>query len=189
MLFTSVNAGTASLYTGKSNVNLTPMKLSYLLVGGLLIALLAVMPAQAFTAKTLTITLSPNGDAQANMQYDLSFMEQAAIFLHAANPSTTLQNGLQDNLNRPVSVVNADMSSAEVDISSFASISQTGGAETLTTPAFSFANAQKAIQNQWYASLISANFAPQTTIITFPDGYQATFYNQIDIPSVSHTLP
>jgi len=62
------------------------MKPSYLILGCILIVLLAVMPAQAFTAKTLTITLNSNGDAEAVMQYDLSFVEQAAIFVHATNP-------------------------------------------------------------------------------------------------------
>jgi hypothetical protein len=164
------------------------MKLSYLLIGCILVVLLAVMPAQAFTAKTLTITLNGNGDAQADMQYDLSFVEQAAIFFHAANPSAELQNALQDNLNRPVTVVSADMSSAEVIIPSFATVVQSGGATTITTPAFSFANAQQAVRNEWYGSLISADFAPQTTTITFPDGYQASFDDQISIPAVSHTI-
>ena len=58
----------------------------------------------------------------------------------------------------------------------------------MTTPAFSFAAAQKAIKNEWYAPLISADFAPQTTIITFPDGYQSSFADQISIPSVSHQI-
>ncbi len=164
------------------------MKLSYLLLGCILIVLLAVIPAQAFTAKTLTITLNGNGDAQADMQYDLSFMEQAAIYLHAANPSTVLQNALQENLNRPVTVVSADMSSANVIISSFGTVTQSGNATTVTTPAFSFADAQQAIQNEWYAPFISANFAPQTTTIVFPDGYQTSFNSQISIPSVSHTI-
>ena len=44
------------------------MKFSYLLIGCILIVFLAVMPAQAFTAKTLTVTLNGNGDAQADMQ-------------------------------------------------------------------------------------------------------------------------
>ncbi|HVP96352.1 hypothetical protein [Methanoregula sp.] len=164
------------------------MKRSYLILGGILIVLLAVMPAQAFTAKTLTVTLNGNGDAQADMQYDLSFVEQAAIFLHAANPSATLQNALSENLGRPVTVVSADMSSADVIIPSFASVVQSGGSTIMTTPAFSFANAQQEVRNEWYGSLISANFAPQTTTITFPDGYQAGFNNQISIPSLTHTL-
>jgi len=164
------------------------MKRSYLILGGILIVLLAVMPAQAFTAKTLTVTLNGNGDAQADMQYDLSFMEQAAIFLHAANPSATLQSALSANIGRPVTVVSADMSSAMVTIPSFASVTQAGNSTTLTTPAFSFSAAQQAVKNEWYGSLISADFAPRTTTITFPDGYQTTYNSQISIPSVSHTI-
>ena len=164
------------------------MKPSYLILGCILIVLLAVMPAQAFTAKTLTITLNSNGDAEVVMQYDLSFVEQAAIFVHATNPGADLQNALEANLNRPVTVVRADTSSADVIISSFATVTPSGNATTVTTPSFSFANAQQDIQNQWYASLISADFAPQTTTITFPDGYQATYYNQISIPPVTHTF-
>ena len=164
------------------------MKRSYLILGGLLIVLLAVMPAQAFTAKTLTVTLNGNGDAQADMQYDLSFMEQAAIFFHAANPSAALQSALSENLGRQVTVNSADMSSADVTIPSFASVTQSGGTTTMTTPDFSFANAQQEVKNEWYGFLISANFAPETTTIIFPDGYQTTFNNQISIPSVSHTI-
>ncbi|MGA2162350.1 MAG: hypothetical protein ABSG28_09200 [Methanoregula sp.] len=164
------------------------MKLSYLLMGCILVVFLAVMPAQALTAKTLTVTLNGNGDAQADMQYDLSFVEQTAIFFHAANPASALQNALQENFNQPITVVSADSSSAEVIIPSFATVAQSGGTTMMTTPAFSFANAQETIKNQWYAPLISADFAPQTTTITFPDGYQATFNNQISIPSVSHQM-
>jgi len=164
------------------------MKFRYLFLGGLLIVCLAVMPAQALTAKMLTVTLNEYGDAQADMHYDLSFVEQAAIFLHAANPASALQTALQENLNRPVVVISADSSAAEVIIPGFATVAQSDGATTMTTPPFSFANAQAAIKNQWYAPLISADFAPQTTTITFPDGYTATYNDQISIPSVSHTV-
>jgi len=164
------------------------MKRSYLILGGILIVLLVVMPAQAFTAKTLTVTINGNGDARADMQYDLSFMEQAAIFLHAANPSATLQSALSENLGRPVTVVSADMSSADVIIPSFAGVTQAGGRTTMTTPAFSFANAQQEVRSEWYGSLIPADFAPRATTITFPDGYQASFNSQISIPAVTHTL-
>jgi len=164
------------------------MKFGYLAIGFLCVVCLAVMPAQAFTAKTLTISLDQNGNAQADMQYDLSFAEQAAIFFHAADPATLLQNALQENLNRPVTVGKADMSSADVTIGSFADVTTNAGTTTMTTPSFSFAAAQKAIKNEWYAPLISADFAPQTTTITFPDGYQSSFADQISIPSVSHQI-
>lgn len=164
------------------------MKYRYLLIVGLCVVCLAVMPAQAFTAKTLTITLDGNGNAQADMQYELSFTEQAAIFFHAADPATALQSALQENLNGQVTVQKADMSSADVVIDSFATLSASNGTTTMTTPAFSFASAQAAVKNQWYAPLISADFAPQATTITFPDGYKATYFEQINIPSVSHQL-
>ena len=164
------------------------MKLSYLILGGILIIALAVMPAQAFTANTLTVTLNGNGDAQAVMQYSLSPWEEAAIYFHVADPASTLQNALSENLGRQVTVVSADMSLADVIIPSFASVTQSGGTTTMTTPGFSFANAQQEVENEWYGALISADFAPQTTTIIFPDGYQATYYNQISIPSVSHTI-
>jgi hypothetical protein len=164
------------------------MKFSYLLLGSLCILFFAVMPAQAFTAKTLTITLNGNGDAQVDMQYDLTFVEQAAIFFHVANPASELQNALQENLNEPVTVVRADSSSAEVIISSFAQVTQSGGITTMATPAFSFAHAEEVMKQYWFAPLISPDLTPQMTTITFPDGYQATFNDQISIPSVSHTV-
>ncbi|MFZ1898076.1 hypothetical protein [Methanoregula sp.] len=164
------------------------MKFSYLLLGSLCILFFAVMPAQAFTAKTLTITLNGNGDAQVDMQYDLTFVEQAAIFFHVANPASELQNALQENLNEPVTVVRADSSSAEVIISSFAQVTQSGGITTMATPAFSFAHAEEVMKQYWFAPLISPDLTPQVTTITFPDGYQATFNDLISIPSVSHTV-
>ncbi len=164
------------------------MKFSYLLLGSLCILFFAVMPAQAFTAKTLTITLNGNGDAQVDMQYDLTFVEQAAIFFHVANPASELQNALQENLNEPVTVVQADDSSAEVIISSFAQVTQSGGITTMATPAFSFAHAEEVMKQYWFAPLISPDLTPQVTTITFPDGYQATFNDLISIPSVSHTV-
>ena len=80
---------------------------------------------------------------QVDMQDDLTFVEQAAIFFHVANPASELQNALQENLNEPVMVVQADDSSAEVIISSFAQVTQSGGITTMTTPAFSFARAER----------------------------------------------
>ena len=164
------------------------MKFSYLLLGSLCILFFAVMPAQAFTAKTLTITLNGNGDAQVDMQYDLTFVEQAAIFFHVANPASELQNALQENLNEPVTVVRADSSSAEVIISSFAQVTQSAGIATMTTPAFSFSRAEEVMKQYWFAPLISPDLTPQMTTITFPDGYQSTFNDLISIPSVSHTV-
>ena len=169
-------------------MNLTFMKGTYLLIGCICILALAVMPAQALTAKALTINLDQSGNAQVDFQYDLSFTEQIAVFANVANPSAELKNALENNLNRQVTVVKADSSSADVIIPSFATISQSNGTETMTTPGFSFVNAQNEIKQYWWSSLVSVDLSPEVTTITFPDGYQAMYNNQISIPSVSHQI-
>jgi hypothetical protein len=58
----------------------------------------------------------------------------------------------------------------------------------MTTPQISFARAQEILQRYWFAPLISADFAPRVTTITFPDGYQATFNDVLSIPAVSHEI-
>jgi|SRR5208337_71660 len=165
------------------------MKSTYLIIGCLCILAMAVMPAQALTAKALTINLDTSGNAQVDFQYQLTFAEQAAIFFNVANPSDELRNALENNLNEQVTVVKADSSSADVMIPSFAAVSQSNGTETITTPAFSFVNAQNQIQQSWWAGINSVNMAPQVMTITFPDGYQAMYYNQISFPSVAHQMP
>jgi hypothetical protein len=146
------------------------------------------MPAQALTAKALTVNLDTAGNAQIDFRYDLTFAERAAIFFNIANPADQLENALESNLNEPVTVTRADSSSADVTIPAFASVSQAGGAETITTPAFSFVNAQNKIQQQWWAGINAVNMAPGVTTITFPDGYQAVYYDQISFPSVTHRI-
>ncbi|WP_292426179.1 hypothetical protein [Methanoregula sp.] len=164
------------------------MKSIYFIVGCICLLAFAVMPAQAFTAKALTINLDTNGNAQVDFQYDLSFTEQIAVFANIASPANELKAGLENNLHREVTVVKADSSSAEVIIPSFASVSQSNGTETITTPAFSFANAENAIRQYWWAPLVSVDLSPDVTTISFPDGYQARFLNQISFISLSHQI-
>ena len=118
----------------------------------------------------------------------LSFTEQIAVFANIANPASELKTALEDNLNRQVTVVNADSSSADVIIPSFATINQANGKETMTSPAFSFGNVQNVIKQYWWSPLVSVNMSPEVTTITFPDGYQTIYYNQINFPSVSHQV-
>ena len=159
-----------------------------LLIGCLCLMAFAVMPAQAFTAKTLTITLSPNGDAKASLQYDLSWAEQAAVFFRIANPTTELENGLENELGKPVTVTSVTSGSADVLIPSFAYVSQSGDSGSLVTPSFSFANVQAAVNKYWFAKFISPNFTPQMTTIVFPDGFTVRYYSKTTIPTVAHRL-
>lgn len=164
------------------------MKKFYLIIACLCVFAFTVLPAQAFTANSLTITLGENGDARADMQYSLSFIEQAAVFAHIADPSAQLEGALRDNFNKPVTVIHADSSSAEVIIPSFATIAASPGQTTMTNPSLSFARAEGIVKQYWFAPLISADFSPTVTTIIFPDGYQVTYNDLLTIPSTSHQM-
>jgi len=159
-----------------------------LVIGCLCLLAFAAMPASAFTAKTLTITISQNGDAEAAMQYELSWTEQIAVFFRLADPAGQLKSGLENELGRPVSVTSFTSSSADVTIPKFAYVSRSGSAVSLVTPAFTFAKVQEAVNKYWFARFISPNFTPQTTTLLFPDGYRATYHSQTNIPTVAHRL-
>jgi hypothetical protein len=146
------------------------------------------MPAQAFTAKSLTVTLAPNGDAVIDMQYDLSFLEQSAVFFRMADPAAELKKAFDSNTNQQVTVNRVTSSSANIAVPSFALRTQKDGATTLTTPGISFERAQAILKTYWFAPLISADLSPTVTTIIFPDGYKASFSDALSLPSVSHTL-
>nr|WP_321351946.1 hypothetical protein [uncultured Methanoregula sp.] len=164
------------------------MKRVYLIIGCLCLLAFSVMPAQAFTAKTLNVALAPNGDAQITMQYDLNFLEQSAVFFRMADPATELKKAFDSNTNRQVTVNSVTSSSADFIVPSYAQVIQGNGTTTMTSPEISFARAQEVLKKYWFAPLISANFAPQVTTITFPDGYQETFANSLTMPSITHTM-
>jgi hypothetical protein len=164
------------------------MKNIYFLVGCLCVFAFSVMPASAFTAKDLTITLSQNGDAQVHMQYDLAWPEQVAVFFRIADPAAELRNGLENELHKPVTVLGVTSSSADVIIPSFAYVSRSGDSSALVTPAFTFSHVQEAVNRYWFAKLVSPNFTPQVTTLIFPDGFRASFKNRSAIPTVAHRL-
>jgi len=70
----------------------------------------------------------------------------------------------------------------------FASKEEHDGAVIRTTPALSFVEAEKVLNQYWFARFISPDFSPEVTTVRFPDGYQKTFSNQISIPAIIHTI-
>jgi hypothetical protein len=162
------------------------MKKIILVIAGLILLACAVMPASAFTMNSLSITIAGNGDARVDMSYDLTFVEQTAVFFRIADPAAELKSAFDTGSTHPVTVTQATSSSAEVIIPSFASVTTTGGTTTITTPSLSFERAQEVLESYWFAPLVSPDFAPAVTTITFPDGYSVTYYGQISIPAVTH---
>jgi hypothetical protein len=165
------------------------MKRAIVLFGILIILFwFAACPAQAFTAKNLGITVQENTDAVITFSYELSWFENIAVFLQITNPGTELQKALESSYGKPVVVTKADGSESRFMIQGFASKQERDGIVTMNTPALSFVEAEKILNQYWFAPLINPDFSPAVTRVSFPDGYAEEFYNQISIPVIQHPL-
>jgi len=164
------------------------MKKICILIGGLCLLACAVLPVQAFTVTSLTMTLAPDGDAHVDIHYDLTLFEEGAVFFRITDPAAELKKAFDSNSKHPVTVSQATGSSAKILIPSFASITTDGDTTTMATPSLSFEKAQRVLDQYWFAPLISPDFSPDVTTIIFPDNYSTRFYNILVIPSVPHQL-
>jgi hypothetical protein len=138
--------------------------------------------------KSLTITLAQNGNADIDMQYDLSLFEQTAVFFKIADPAAELKIAFEGHSDEPVMVTKATRSSSSVIVPSFASVTHENGKTRMESPSVSFERAEKILNAYWFAPLISPDFSPSITTIIFPDGYRKIWYDKISIPSVSHQI-
>jgi len=165
------------------------MKRYVLLAAGLIfMALLLVCPAQAFTAKSLDISVQDNTDAVITFEYELSWFENMAIFVRIGDPGTELKKALESNFNKPVQITEADAGRSQFFVKGFATRQVKDGVTTLNTPALSFSDAETVLKQYWFAPLVSPDFSPDGTRVSFPDGYTQTFSNQDQIPGISHIL-
>jgi len=153
-----------------------------------LVGCCAVSPVHAFTAKTLDITVQENTDAVITFSYELSWFENFAVFLQIANPGTELKGALESSYGKPVVVIKADGGESRFMVQGFASKQEQDGIVTMKTPALSFVEAEKILNQYWFAPFISPDFSPAVTRVNFPDDYTEEFYNQISIPAIRHTL-
>jgi len=150
--------------------------------------LLILCPVQAFTAKSLVIEVNDTSDAIITFDYELSWLENVAVFVRIADPGTELKKALESNFQMPVQVLEAGPGRSQFYVRGFASEKIRDGTVTLTTPALSFREAENVMKQYWFAPLINPDFSPDVTRIVFPDGYEETFSNQDRIPGVSHSL-
>jgi len=164
------------------------MKKILCLIIGFSLVVLAVMPVQAFTMKSLSITLDQSGNADMDLQYDLSFFEQSAVFFKIANPAGELQSAFNTGSAEPVTVTGATSSSAQIHAPSFADVTTANGKTTMTTPPVNFERAQQVLNNYWFAPLVDPDFSPALTTITFPDGHKELFDDRLTIPSVTRRI-
>jgi hypothetical protein len=164
------------------------MKYLPVLLGITLLLVCVLPPAAAFQAKTLSITVNENGDAQVDFTYQLNWLEQAAVFTKMVDPGQQLKKAIEDNFRATVNVNSVSNDETNLQVNSFASVKKTPSGVTYTTPQLSFKNAETVVRQYWFAPLISPDFSPDTTQVIFPDGYTQEYSDEIAIPSITHTV-
>jgi len=149
------------------------------------IAVLIVVPALAFTADSLDITLNKNGDATAVFRFTLEGLIENAI------PQSVLEEQLVKGLgssSEPPELVSMDRSSATLVMKKFANTYDVPTGTDYQTASMDFKKAEIALKNSAVSSVISADFSPATATVTFPDGYSRSFSNADSLPSLTHTV-
>lgn len=162
------------------------------MLGGILSLLLIgviVMPAGAFTAEKLTIDVEEDGDATVTFDYSLTWLENIAVFLKIADPNEEFRKALEKYSGSEVESVAVSDQSASFRAEKFARVSRVDNATVYTTPALHLEEAEKALNDYWFAPLVQADFSPAVTEITFADGRNETLRDVAEIPSFTHQVP
>ena len=144
-----------------------------------------VIPAHAFTANSLDITISENGDAIATFRFTLEgFIENA---IPQSMLEEELTKGLTTSSDPPV-LQSMDRSSAVLLMKKFADTSDVPTGKEYRTATMDFKKAEIALQNSGLGDAVTADFSPATVSLTFPDAYKRQFSNVDVLPAVFHTV-
>ena len=165
------------------------MRHTVLLVSLVVIGLALVCPVQAFSSKSLVIDVKDSMDAVITFDYELSWIERVAVFVRIGDPGTELKKALESNFNAPVQVMEAGAGRSQFYVQGFASEKVQDGNVTIATPALSFREAEKVLNQYWFAPLVNADFSPEVTRLVFPDGHEETFYNKDYIRPIRYSMP
>ncbi|WP_298669767.1 hypothetical protein [uncultured Methanofollis sp.] len=162
------------------------------MIGGILTLLLfgaIVMPAGAFTAEKLTIDIEEDGAAIVTFDYSLTWLENIAVFLKIADPNVEFGKALEKYSGSEVESVAVSDRSASFRAETFARVSSVDNATIYATPALHLEEAEKALNDYWFAPLVQADFSPAVTEVTFADGKNETLRDVAEIPSFTHQIP
>lgn len=144
-----------------------------------------VIPAHAFTADSLDIIVDKNGDAIATFRFTLEG------FIENSIPQSILEEELKKGLTTssdPPELKSMDKSSAVLFLKKFADTGDVPTGTEYRTNTMDFKKAELALQNSDLGSMVSADFSPETVVLTFPDSYQREFSNVDVLPAVFHTV-
>jgi len=166
------------------------MKYRYLFLVALLVLALISMPATAFTAKKVVITINNDGDANINFNYQLTWME-SFVYSFIPNKEQIVQSALEGNFpSKEVDSIQVSRTSTDLIVRDFAKVTTSGGTTTFKTPTVSFTMAQDLLNNYpRIARAITPDFSPEETIVKFPgSGDTYTYINVDGIPQITYTI-
>jgi len=162
------------------------MKYQYFIIIALLLLALNTVPASAFTAKNLDITIRDNGDANIDFQYQLTWAERfSAKFV--PNKEGIITSALGKKFPKmQVNDISVSDTNTVLTVKKFASVSTLGGTTKYKTPAVSFIRAREIMQNvPVISSRFTPDFSPEVTTVKFPGGQKYTYYDATGIPSIA----
>lgn len=161
------------------------MKKWRLLLVSFSIAVLMTVPAAAFTANSLEITVGQDGDAIAVFSFTLEGLVENAI------PQSVLEDQLLKGLStssEPPELISMDRSSATIRMKKFADTFDVPTGTEYRTASMNFKKAEIALQESALSSVITADFSPTSIKVTFPDKYERTFASSDVLPSITHII-
>ncbi|MEN6342160.1 MAG: hypothetical protein ABFC89_06320 [Methanospirillum sp.] len=161
------------------------MRIHLLLIAALLAAFTAV-PAGAFEARSLDVTVDPSGAADVVMTYQLNWVERFIVYPAIPAPEYALEAALGALSGRKVRVGEAGPDGATFTVPKFATITHGRDGTVYATPAVDFTAFDRALHRYWFASLVSPDFSPDAITLTFPDGYRERFDGRAGLPAVTH---
>lgn len=144
-----------------------------------------IVPAHAFTADSLDIMVSENGDAVATFRFTLEGIIENAI------PQSVLEEKLVAGLStssEPPELKSMDRSSAVLLLKKFADTTDVPTGTSYLTATMDFKKAEIALENSGLGGAISADFSPEKITVTFPDSYKREYSNADVLPAISHIV-
>ncbi|MCX6692366.1 MAG: hypothetical protein NTW33_10070, partial [Methanoregula sp.] len=72
-------------------------------------------------------------------------------FMRIADPGAELKKALESNYKKPVTVMVADGGRSQFMVQGFASVQERDGTVLMRTPALSFVEAEKVLNQYWFA--------------------------------------
>ena len=162
------------------------MKRYATLAGLVLVVAILTAPAAAFTMDSLYITVQENGDAVVTADYTLTWVERIVVYVRIAQPELLLGQALEQYSGKEVTVTSVTPGETVLSIENFAVVRDTMNETTHITPTLDFSGVDQAVRGYWFSPFVSVDASPGLTIVSFPDGHQQAFFDQLVIPSITH---